>query len=61
MAQLEYWQALEDGVEIEQKPKKKKKKNKGKKQKKAEAESASIITDENQTEVAAKQNKHKSA
>ncbi|WP_335956006.1 S16 family serine protease, partial [Acinetobacter guillouiae] len=61
MAQLEYWQALEDGVEIEHKPKKKKKKNKGKKLKKAEAESASTLTEENQTEVAAKQNKHKSA
>ena len=61
MAQLEYWQALEDGVEIEHKPKKKKKKNKGKKPKKAEAESANTLTEENQAEVAAKQNKRKSA
>ncbi len=56
MAQLEYWQALEDGIQIEEKPKKKKKKMKSKKEKKAEAEQATQ-TNDNQPEVAAKQNK----
>lgn len=44
MAQLEYWQALEDGVEIEEKPKKKKKKKKEKKAKKVEAETVVVET-----------------
>lgn len=41
MAQLEYWQAIEDGAELEIiKPKKKKKKNKAKKKDKAKAKDA---------------------
>ncbi|MEG2637778.1 MAG: hypothetical protein RSA09_14925, partial [Acinetobacter sp.] len=43
MAQLEYWQALEDGIEIETKPKKKKKKKKAKKDKKVESEATAIV------------------
>lgn len=37
MDQLEYWQALEDGAELEEEPKKKKKKKKDKKKSKTEA------------------------
>lgn len=64
MEQLEYWQALEDGVEIEEKPKKKKKKKKDKKSKKSEKNSSNgnctadddteqdnKSSDENQTEA----------
>ncbi|MEG0489276.1 MAG: S16 family serine protease, partial [Acinetobacter sp.] len=43
MAQLEYWQALEDGIEIQEKPKKKKKKKKAKKEKKAETEAVTTV------------------
>ncbi|RYL27724.1 Lon protease family protein [Acinetobacter piscicola] len=49
MAQLEYWQALEDGVEIEEEPKKKnkkKKKNKEKSAKKKAVESSIESKDE---------------
>lgn len=42
MEQLEYWQALEDGVELEEKPKKKKKKKKGKKQEKTQKNDTTV-------------------
>ncbi|KAF5274479.1 hypothetical protein FQR65_LT16973 [Abscondita terminalis] len=56
MAQLEYWQALEDGVEIEEKPKKKKKK-KDKKAKKVEIDPA-LLTDD-AADLVTQQNKRK--
>ncbi|RZG87964.1 ATP-binding protein [Acinetobacter sp. WCHAc060033] len=58
MAQLEYWQALEDGIQIEEKPKKKKKDKKVKKEKREKADKVTQV-DENQPEVSAKQNKRK--
>ena len=64
MAQLQDWQALEDGIQIVQKPKKKKKKVKSKKYKpkdavkKSDPESTDSV-DANQPEIAAKQNKSK--
>ena len=58
MAQLEYWQALEDGLQITTKPKKKKKK----KQKDKKAKKAVIVElvsiEEAQPEVATQQSKH---
>ena len=58
MAQLEYWQALEDGLQITTKPKKKKKK----KQKDKKAKKAVVVElvsiEEAQPEVAAQQNTH---
>ena len=50
MAQLEYWQALEDGIEIEEKPKKKKKKKK--KAKDAKKKAAKDEVDSNETDAA---------
>ena len=58
MAQLEYWQALEDGLQITTKPKKKKKK----KQKDKKAKKAVVVElvsiEEAQPEVATQQSKH---
>lgn len=45
MAQLEYWQALEDGIEIEEKPKKKKKKKKKDKEKNTKKKEAENLTE----------------
>ena len=58
MGQLEDWQALEDGIQIEEKPKKKKKDKKVKKEKREKADKVTQV-DENQPEVSAKQNKRK--
>ncbi|NHC02387.1 AAA family ATPase [Acinetobacter sp. 187] len=42
MDQLDYWQAIEDGAELEEEPKKKKKKNKKQKAKKAEKKAKKV-------------------
>ncbi len=52
MEQLEYWQAIEDGAEVEEEPKKKKKNKK--KIKKHEELTADDLPQETQEEVYAK-------
>jgi lon-related putative ATP-dependent protease len=49
MEQLEYWQAIEDGIEIEEEPKKKKKKKKKDKKKAKKAAEGQIDTDASET------------